>query len=152
MNLDQNEKIKFGLYLKSLRENCRMTQRQVTDAAQISGCYLSQVERGERKPPNSAMLCRLARAYKVPEEDVLRAAGHLQEALAPTMSDRQKQVYFQWRNIRPRDTHFLRLLLGENGSTFMSFEDVFCRLTERECAYLEAYLILYSGYINRMGA
>ncbi len=56
----------FGDFLKMLREDRKMTLREVERKARISNAYLSQVERGERSIPTMKMLARLAKVYGVP--------------------------------------------------------------------------------------
>ena len=56
---------KFGQYLKQLREDRKMTLRDVEEKAKISNAYLSQVENGQRGVPTMKILSRLAQAYGV---------------------------------------------------------------------------------------
>jgi transcriptional regulator with XRE-family HTH domain len=63
---------KFGEYLKQLRDDRKMTLRDVEEKAKISNAYLSQVENGQRSIPTMRILSRLAQAYGVP-------ASHLAE-------------------------------------------------------------------------
>jgi transcriptional regulator with XRE-family HTH domain len=67
----------FGAYLKELRKSRRLSLKQVEAKAGVSNAYLSQLERGLRKPPHPEILQRLAKAYEVPVEDLLREAGFL---------------------------------------------------------------------------
>jgi transcriptional regulator with XRE-family HTH domain len=78
MKMDSEGRERFGAYLRSLREGRGLTQRQAGEAAKVSGPYLAQVERGQRNPPNSDMLCRLARVYEVAEQHLLQEAGYLE--------------------------------------------------------------------------
>lgn len=55
----------FGEYLKQLREDRKMTLRDVEEKAHISNAYLSQVERGERSTPTMKILIKLAEVYGV---------------------------------------------------------------------------------------
>ena len=59
-------KIVLGGFLRKLREDRKMTLREVERKAQVSNAYLSQVERGERGIPTMKMLVRLAKVYGVP--------------------------------------------------------------------------------------
>lgn len=56
---------KFGEYLKQLREDRKMTLRDVEEKAKISNAYLSQVENGLRSVPTMKVLSRLAEVYGV---------------------------------------------------------------------------------------
>jgi len=57
---------KFGELLKRLREDRKMTLRDVEQKTRISNAYLSQVERGERNIPTLKILRKLAEVYGVP--------------------------------------------------------------------------------------
>jgi len=59
-------KSKFGEDLKKLREDRKLTLREVEEQAHISNAYLSQVERGERGVPTMKVLAKLAQVYGVP--------------------------------------------------------------------------------------
>ena len=86
--MDHNERAKFGAYLRSLREERHFSQKEAAEAAQISSPYIAQLERGQRNPPGSDIICRLARAYQVPEQTLLQEAGYINGrdsiALIPT--------------------------------------------------------------------
>ena len=70
---------KFGTYLRTLRKQKALTLKQVEGAAQVSNAYISQIERGVRKPPHPDILNRLARIYEVPVQDLMAQAGYLAE-------------------------------------------------------------------------
>ena len=68
----------FGPYLRRLRRAKGLSLKQVERAAQVSNAYLSQIERGIRKPPHPDILKRLARTYGIPVGELLEAAGYLE--------------------------------------------------------------------------
>jgi len=70
----------FGEYLKGLREKQRMSLRDVEKRTGVSNPYLGQIEQGNRPPPHPKILKKLAPAYDVPVEELIRAAGYLDEA------------------------------------------------------------------------
>lgn len=76
--MDQQGRERFGAYLKSLREAKGLSQREAGVAAKVSSPYLAQLERGQRNPPSSEILCRLARVYQVPEQRLLQEAGYIE--------------------------------------------------------------------------
>ena len=63
----------FGTLLKRLRGE--LSLRDVNRLCGVSGSYLSQIERGHRMPGRSLVL-KLAEAYGVDGEELLRRAGH----------------------------------------------------------------------------
>jgi transcriptional regulator with XRE-family HTH domain len=67
----------FGEYLHGLRKRKGLTLKQVEAAGVASNAYLSQLERGRRKPPHLEILKGLAAVYEVPLKDLLVAAGYL---------------------------------------------------------------------------
>ncbi len=70
---------RFGSYIHRLREAKRLSLKEVEHAAGVSNAYLSQIERGLRKPPHPDILNRLASVYEVPARDLLLAAGYLKD-------------------------------------------------------------------------
>ncbi|MDF9814749.1 helix-turn-helix transcriptional regulator [Streptomyces sp. SPB162] len=95
-----------GEYLREQRRNAQLSLRQLADAAGVSNPYLSQIERGLRKP-SAEILQQLAKALRISAETLYVQAGMLEERdrdelevhaaiLAdPTINERQKQVLIQ---------------------------------------------------------
>jgi transcriptional regulator with XRE-family HTH domain len=91
----------LGSYLKEQRQFARMSLRQLASAAGVSNPYLSQIERGLRKP-SAEVLQQLAKGLRISAEVLYVRAGILEgEAnpgleLAvhtdPTLTERQKRV------------------------------------------------------------
>ncbi|MFJ6697048.1 helix-turn-helix domain-containing protein [Streptomyces sp. NPDC091272] len=96
----------LGEYLREQRRNAQLSLRQLADAAGVSNPYLSQIERGLRKP-SADILQQLAKALRISAETLYVQAGILDEKdrdeletraviLAdPSISERQKQVLLQ---------------------------------------------------------
>ena len=63
----------FGTLLKRLRG--ALSLRDVNRLCGVSGSYLSQIERGQRRPGRNLVL-KLAEAYGVDGEELLKRAGH----------------------------------------------------------------------------
>ncbi len=61
---------KVGHTIRRLRRQKGMTQRLLADFASLHHTYVGGVERGERNPSLRALL-RIARALKVPPEELL---------------------------------------------------------------------------------
>jgi len=68
--------MKLGLFLKELRIKNNLTIMQVEIKTGISNSYISLIERDKRKP-SVEILHRLAKAYRVKMEDLLRFIGYL---------------------------------------------------------------------------
>ncbi|EFG65058.1 helix-turn-helix domain-containing protein [Streptomyces sp. SPB074] len=96
----------LGEFLREQRRAARLSLRQLADAAGVSNPYLSQIERGLRKP-SAEILQQLAKALRISAETLYVQAGILDERdrseagtravlLAdPALTARQKEVLLQ---------------------------------------------------------
>ncbi|MGW1160991.1 helix-turn-helix domain-containing protein [Streptomyces sp. NPDC002513] len=97
----------LGEYLREQRRNAQLSLRQLAEAAGVSNPYLSQIERGLRKP-SAEVLQQVAKALRISAETLYVRAGILDAErdrgegatyaviLAdPTLTERQKQVLLQ---------------------------------------------------------
>ncbi|WP_413758352.1 helix-turn-helix domain-containing protein [Streptomyces sp. MMBL 11-3] len=97
----------LGEYLRDQRRNAQLSLRQLAEAAGVSNPYLSQIERGLRKP-SAEVLQQVAKALRISAETLYVRAGILDaerdrdevETRAviladPTLTERQKQVLLQ---------------------------------------------------------
>ncbi|MBO0841556.1 MAG: helix-turn-helix transcriptional regulator [Nocardioides sp.] len=66
----------LGEYLKEQRVSAQMSLRQLADQAGVSNPYLSQIERGLRKP-SAEVLQQIAKALRISAEQVYVRAGIL---------------------------------------------------------------------------
>ncbi len=64
----------FGKFLRELREDRKMTLRDVEEKIHISNAYLSQVESGQRSIPTMRILSKLAECYGCKVETLTNAA------------------------------------------------------------------------------
>ncbi|MDQ1288880.1 MAG: hypothetical protein QG622_2446 [Actinomycetota bacterium] len=91
----------LGGYLREQREHARLSVRQLASLAGVSNPYLSQVERGLRKP-SAEVLQQIARGLRISAEALYVRAGILDsegrpdvEAAVntdPDLNDRQRRV------------------------------------------------------------
>ncbi len=92
----------IGDYIKQQREQAKISLRQLADQAGVSNPYLSQVERGLRKP-SAEILQQIAKGLRISAEALYVQAGILEDrpgdsgvraALLtdPHLTERQKQV------------------------------------------------------------
>ena len=96
----------LGGFIRDQRRNARLSLRKLSELAGISNPYLSQIERGLRKP-SADILQQLAKALRISAETLYVQAGILDERdrdevetraviLAdPSINERQKQVLLQ---------------------------------------------------------
>lgn len=66
----------LGAYLREQRRNAELSVRQLADLAGVSNPYLSQIERGLRKP-SAEVLQQLARSLRISAEALYVRAGLL---------------------------------------------------------------------------
>ncbi len=66
----------LGDYLKEQRVQSKLTLRQLSEAAGVSNPYLSQIERGLRKP-SADVLQQIAKALRISAEQLYIRAGIL---------------------------------------------------------------------------
>jgi transcriptional regulator with XRE-family HTH domain len=93
----------LGDYLREQRESSRLSLRQLAEQAGVSNPYLSQIERGLRRP-SAEVLQQLAKALRISAEQLyLRAGivspdpgvgGSVELAVLgdPLLTERQKQT------------------------------------------------------------
>ena len=91
----------IGAYIREQREQAKISLRQLAQNAGISNPYLSQIERGLRRP-SADILQQIAKGLRISAEALYVRAGILEEKPAsavtdavladPDLSERQKQV------------------------------------------------------------
>jgi len=69
---------KLGEYIREQRGAAQISMRQLAKAADVSNPYLSQVERGLRKP-SAEILARIASGLRISAETLYVRAGLLEE-------------------------------------------------------------------------
>lgn len=96
----------LGEFLREQRRSAQLSLRQLADAAGVSNPYLSQIERGLRKP-SAEILQQLAKALRISAETLYVQAGILDAreraelevpaaiVMDPSINERQKQVLIQ---------------------------------------------------------
>lgn len=95
----------IGEYIREQREQARISMRQLAQAAGVSNPYLSQIERGLRKP-SADILQQIAKGLRISAEALYVQAGILEDRPAdsgvrsalmadPELSERQKQVLME---------------------------------------------------------
>jgi transcriptional regulator with XRE-family HTH domain len=107
----------IGDYIREQRQRAKVSLRQLADATGVSNPYLSQIERGLRKP-SAEILQQIAKGLRISAEALYVQAGILDDREADTdvqaairadawLSERQKQVlldiYESFRREEERD-------------------------------------------------
>jgi transcriptional regulator with XRE-family HTH domain len=92
----------IGEYIRDQRQRAKISLRQLADAAGVSNPYLSQIERGLRKP-SAEILQQIAKGLRISAEALYVQAGILEDRETDTdvqtairadilLTERQKQV------------------------------------------------------------
>ena len=95
----------IGAYIREQREQAKISLRQLAQAAGVSNPYLSQIERGLRRP-SADILQQIARGLRISAEALYVQAGFLEDRPAgsgvrdavladPDLSERQKQMLLE---------------------------------------------------------
>src|SRR6266487_6895140 len=95
----------IGEYIREQREQAKISMRQLAQSAGVSNPYLSQIERGLRKP-SADILQQIAKGLRISAEQLYIRAGILEsrhgdpELVAAILADiglaeRQKQVLIE---------------------------------------------------------
>jgi len=95
----------LGDFIRDQRRNARLSLRKLSELAGISNPYLSQIERGLRKP-SAEILQGIARGLRISAETLYVRAGILEEEgdppdlvatvlRDPSLTERQKQVLLE---------------------------------------------------------
>lgn len=98
----RDDRSEIGAFIRQQRERADLSLRRLADRAGISNPYLSQIERGIRRP-SAEILKRLSRALEISAETLYTRAGLIEEGPpVPTvveaveadrvLTPRQKQV------------------------------------------------------------
>jgi transcriptional regulator with XRE-family HTH domain len=95
----------IGEYIRQQREQAKISLRQLASAAGVSNPYLSQIERGLRRP-SAEILQQIAKGLRISAEALYVQAGILEDRepdsgvraavlAAPDLTERQKQVLLE---------------------------------------------------------
>ncbi len=95
----------IGAYIREQREQAKISLRQLAQAAGISNPYLSQIERGLRRP-SADILQQIAKGLRISAEALYVQAGFLEDRppgsavresvlTDPELTERQKQMLIE---------------------------------------------------------
>jgi transcriptional regulator with XRE-family HTH domain len=95
----------IGEYIRQQREQAKISLRQLAQAAGVSNPYLSQIERGLRRP-SAEILQQIAKGLRISAEALYVQAGILEDRPAdtgvraavltdPGLTERQKQILLE---------------------------------------------------------
>ncbi|MBO0832261.1 MAG: helix-turn-helix transcriptional regulator [Actinobacteria bacterium] len=113
----------IGAYIREQREQAKISLRQLADSAGISNPYLSQIERGLRRP-SADILQQIAKGLRISAEALYVQAGFLEDRPPGSMvrealltdselTDRQKQMLIEIYDSFRRETALAKAEAGE---------------------------------------
>lgn len=117
----------LGEYIREQRRNAQYSLRQLADAAGVSNPYLSQIERGLRRP-SAEILQQIAKALRISAETLYVQAGILEERpeqvrevqsaiLADSgINERQKRVLLEIYEAFRKENAAAAVPVAENGA------------------------------------
>lgn len=102
---EERTTIELGEFIRQQRQRANLSLRRLADRAGISNPYLSQIERGIRKP-SAQILKQLSRALSISAETLYSRAGLIEDGADPPtvveaiesderLTPRQKQVLLE---------------------------------------------------------
>lgn len=106
----------LGSYIREQRRGAEISMRQLAKLAGVSNPYLSQIERGMRKP-SAEILQQIAKALRISAEALYVQAGILEDRVSDSdvpvailadahLGERQKQVLLEiYESFRRENAH-----------------------------------------------
>ena len=113
----------IGAYIREQREQAKISLRQLAQSAGISNPYLSQIERGLRRP-SADILQQIAKGLRISAEALYVQAGFLEDRppesvvrdavlTDPELTERQKQMLIEVYESFRKETAMARAEAGE---------------------------------------
>jgi transcriptional regulator with XRE-family HTH domain len=134
------ERIEVGARLRQIREEKRLSLREVAKKADVNHGYLSQLERGEVTAPSPAILQRLAPAYGVAFPLIMEWAGYIESGL----SANQKRALSYVGDASDNELELVRAFLDairKQGATLPQLARLDAELPDEEIARIRAYVL-----------
>ena len=109
----------FGEYLKTLRREKKLSQRQLADLSKISNTEVSRLESGQRLKPSPAILKAIAPHLGISYGELMKKAGYIEETISHEKytesifrdTDGNLQDIFRAvKNLEERDSEMLTIM------------------------------------------
>lgn len=105
----------FGQFIKSVREERKLTLSEVAEKSGISHSHLSRIESGDRNPPKAPVMQKLARALNIPFIQLMDKAG-LWENLSQEEKENLQQLYSEDDSNLEKLLELLRVIRTDDGT------------------------------------
>ncbi|MEQ1756031.1 MAG: helix-turn-helix transcriptional regulator [Micropepsaceae bacterium] len=115
-SVEPEGKLTLGEYLASIREDRKLSQRDVEKATNkvVSNAYLSQIENNQIKKPSPNILHALAELYAVSYENLMERAGFVVPTRSRSSAEQRhgRVATFADHNLSPEEESELVKYLG----------------------------------------
>ncbi|QQX13904.1 transcriptional regulator [Bacillus altitudinis] len=113
----------FGAYLRALREKRKLSVNQLAMYSEVSAAGISRIENGKRGIPKPPTIKKLAGALKVPYEDMMQAAGYIEEAASAYVIKEEETAFTQIKEAAEQyELDDLEIFNGDIWSTLSKHE------------------------------
>ncbi|MGD7059996.1 helix-turn-helix domain-containing protein [Bacillus altitudinis] len=113
----------FGAYLRALREKKKLSVNQLAMYSEVSAAGISRIENGKRGIPKPPTIKKLAGALKVPYEDMMQAAGYIEEVSSAHVIKEEETAFTQIREAAEQyELDDLEIFNGDIWSTLSKHE------------------------------
>lgn len=103
----------FGEQLRILRENRKMSVNQLAMYSGVSAAGISRIENGKRGVPKPLTIKKLAHALKVPYEDLMLLAGHIEQEQVHEMKPKYESMLKIYQTALQKDVEHLPIFDGD---------------------------------------
>lgn len=107
----------FGEQLRILRENRKMSVNQLAMYSGVSAAGISRIENGKRGVPKPLTIKKLARALKVPYEDLMLLAGYIEQEKVHEMKPKYESILKIYQTALQKDVEHLPIFDGDQWET-----------------------------------
>ncbi|MBR0631847.1 helix-turn-helix domain-containing protein [Bacillus altitudinis] len=121
----------FGEQLRILRENRKMSVNQLAMYSGVSAAGISRIENGKRGVPKPLTIKKLARALKVPYEDLMLLAGYIEQEKVHEMKPKYDSILKIYQTVLQKDVEHLPIFDGDQWET----------LTAQDISQLNQYFL-----------
>lgn len=101
--LQEEDRIRFGKFLKKLREEKGLSIRKCSTLCDLSASYWSYLERGKFGPPSIRKTKQIAKALDVNSDVLMAEAGHFPREMAELIRSNPDEVFTAVNNIDSSD-------------------------------------------------
>ena len=103
----------LGIWLQLQRNERQISQSKLAELAHLDRSVINKIESNLTTEPAAATLQAIARALKIPPEQIFRAAGYLPES--SDLSADQERLLYLFKNLSPEQQRYAVKLLEALG-------------------------------------